>query len=145
MQCGRLPAMQEIQIWPLSKEDPVEKEITTHPSILTWKNPLDRGAEQATVLWVLRVRHNFVTKPPPLLKCWVEKLLNDTYFMLIICMKFYNKPNNIIYFNLFIHIHYYDILSLKSKKVWISGSFLNIFLNHFVLLSELMLEEWIAY
>ena len=30
------------------------------------ENPMDRGAWQATVHGVARVRHNFVTKPPPL-------------------------------------------------------------------------------
>ena len=29
--------MQEIQVWSLSWEDPLEKERETHSSILTWK------------------------------------------------------------------------------------------------------------
>ena len=29
------------------------------------ENPMDRGARQATVLGVSRVRHNIATKPPP--------------------------------------------------------------------------------
>ena len=29
---------------PLSWEDLLEKEIVTHPSILTWRTPMDRGA-----------------------------------------------------------------------------------------------------
>ena len=29
--------MQEIQVWPLGQEDPLEKEMTTHFSILAWK------------------------------------------------------------------------------------------------------------
>ena len=33
----------------LGWEDPLEKEIATHSSILAWKNPMDRGAWQATV------------------------------------------------------------------------------------------------
>ena len=31
------------------------------------ENPMDRGAWQATVHWVTRVRHDLATKPPPLL------------------------------------------------------------------------------
>ena len=31
--------MQEIQIWSLDWEDPLEKEMTTHSSILAWKIP----------------------------------------------------------------------------------------------------------
>ena len=32
-----LPAMQETQVWSLGQEDPLEKGIATHSSILAWK------------------------------------------------------------------------------------------------------------
>ena len=57
--------MQEMQFRSLGSEDPLEKEMTTHSSILAWKipgegndnplqyscleDPLDRGVRQATV------------------------------------------------------------------------------------------------
>ena len=34
-----LPAMQETQVQFLSPEDPLEKEVATHSSILAWKIP----------------------------------------------------------------------------------------------------------
>ena len=34
-----LPAMQETWVQPLGREDPLEKEMTTHSSTLTWKIP----------------------------------------------------------------------------------------------------------
>ena len=34
-----LPAMQEIQVRTLSQEDPLEKGIATHSSILAWRIP----------------------------------------------------------------------------------------------------------
>ena len=34
-----LPAMQETQVQSLGGEDPLEKEMATHSSILTWKIP----------------------------------------------------------------------------------------------------------
>ena len=34
-----LPAMQETQVQPLGREDPREKEIATHSSILAWRIP----------------------------------------------------------------------------------------------------------
>ena len=34
-----LPAMQEMQVWSLSQEDPLEKEVATHSSILAWEIP----------------------------------------------------------------------------------------------------------
>ena len=44
-----LPALQEMQIQSLGQEDPLEKGIATHSSILAWRIPTDRGAWQATV------------------------------------------------------------------------------------------------
>ena len=35
----RLPTMQETQVPPLGGEDPLEKEMTTHSSILAWSIP----------------------------------------------------------------------------------------------------------
>ena len=40
--------------------------MATHSSILAWRIPMDRGPWQATVHRVARVRHDLVTKPPPL-------------------------------------------------------------------------------
>ena len=34
-----LPAMQETQVWSLGQEDPLEKGIFTHSSILAWRIP----------------------------------------------------------------------------------------------------------
>ena len=35
----KLPSVQETQVQPLGWEDPLEKEMTTHSSILAWKIP----------------------------------------------------------------------------------------------------------
>ena len=32
-----LPAIQETQVWSLGQEDPLEKGMATHSSILTWR------------------------------------------------------------------------------------------------------------
>ena len=34
-----LPTMQEIRVWSLGWEDPLEKKMATHSSILAWKIP----------------------------------------------------------------------------------------------------------
>ena len=44
-----LPAMQETRVWCLGWEDPLEKGMATHSSILAWRIPIDRGAWWATV------------------------------------------------------------------------------------------------
>ena len=35
----KLPAKQETWVWSLGQEDPLEKEVTTHSSILAWEIP----------------------------------------------------------------------------------------------------------
>ena len=44
-----LPAVQETWVRSLGQEDPPEKEMATHFSILAWRIPTDRGAWRATV------------------------------------------------------------------------------------------------
>ena len=39
-----LPVMQKTQVRSLGWEDPLEKEMAAHSSILAWKNPMDLGA-----------------------------------------------------------------------------------------------------
>ena len=56
-----LPAMWEMQVPSLVWEDDLEKEMTTHGSILVWRMPKDRAAWWATVLRVAR-ELNIVTK-----------------------------------------------------------------------------------
>ena len=49
---------QEKWVLSLGQEDPLEEEMTPHSSDLTWENPMDRGARQAMVHRVTRVRHD---------------------------------------------------------------------------------------
>ena len=44
-----LPAVQETQVQSLALEDPLEKGMATHSSILAWRIPIDRGAWWVTV------------------------------------------------------------------------------------------------
>ena len=46
-----LPVMQETQVCSLGWEDPLEKEMTTHSSILAWRIPMDREAWRVTESW----------------------------------------------------------------------------------------------
>ena len=52
-----LPAMQETCVQSLDQEDPLEKDMATHSSILAWRITMDRGAWQATFHEVQRVGH----------------------------------------------------------------------------------------
>ena len=54
--------MQEKSVQSLSGEDPPEKEMATHSSILAWEIPWTEELGGATVHGVTRVGHNLVTK-----------------------------------------------------------------------------------
>ena len=53
-----LPAMQDTWVRSLGWEDPLEKEMTIHSSMLALRNSMDRGVWQATVHGVTKNRHN---------------------------------------------------------------------------------------
>ena len=50
------PAMLETWAQSLGWEDPLEEGMATHTSILTWRVPMDRGARQATVHGVAKIK-----------------------------------------------------------------------------------------
>ena len=50
--------MQETWVSSLGQEDPLEKEMATHSSILAWCNPTARVAWQVTAHGLARVRHD---------------------------------------------------------------------------------------
>ena len=52
-----LPALQEAWVQSLGQEDPLEKEMATHSSILTWEIP-----------WTQEIYDSLMTKPPLPLK-----------------------------------------------------------------------------
>ena len=60
-----LPAKQEMQVQSLGWEDPLEKEMATHSSILAWEilcRLLDRGAWGLQFMGSQRVGHTLATK-----------------------------------------------------------------------------------
>ena len=57
-----LPAKQETRVRSLGWDDPLEKGMAIHSSILTWKIPMDRGVWWAIQFMGLqRFRHDCVT------------------------------------------------------------------------------------
>ena len=55
------PAKWETQVWSLGLEDPLEEGMATHSSILPLENPMDRGAQRATVCEVTELDMTEVT------------------------------------------------------------------------------------
>ena len=60
-----LPAMQETRVRSLGWEDPLEKEMATHSSILAWRIPWTEEPGRLQSMGCKRVGHDLATKPPP--------------------------------------------------------------------------------
>ena len=56
-----LPAMRETQVRSLGREDPLEKEMETHSSILAWKIPWMEESGRLQSMGSQRVRHDWAT------------------------------------------------------------------------------------
>ena len=54
----RLPAMQETWVRSLGQEDPLEKEMATHSSILAWRIPWTEEPGRLQSMGLQRVRHD---------------------------------------------------------------------------------------
>ena len=57
----RLPTMRETLVRSLGREDPLEKEMTTHSSILAWKIPWTEEPGRLQSMGLQRVRHDWAT------------------------------------------------------------------------------------
>ena len=55
------PAMQETQVWSQGWEDPLEKEMVTHSSILAWRIPWTEEPNRLQSMESQRVGHDWVT------------------------------------------------------------------------------------
>ena len=54
----RLPGMQETRVRSLGREDPLEKEMATHSSIIAWKIPWTEESDRLKFMGSQRVRHD---------------------------------------------------------------------------------------
>ena len=56
--------MQEMQVWSLGQEYPLEKEMAKHSSILAWKTPRTEEPNGLPFMELQRVGPDLVTKQP---------------------------------------------------------------------------------
>ena len=56
-----LPAMRETRVQPLGREDPLEKGMATHSSILAWKSPWTEEPSKLQSMEWQRVGHNWLS------------------------------------------------------------------------------------
>ena len=59
--CIRMPAIWETWVRSLGREDPLEKEMATHSSILAWKIPWMEGSGRWQSMGLRRVRQDWAT------------------------------------------------------------------------------------
>ena len=64
-----LPAMQETQVRSLGREDPLEKEMATHSTILAWKIPWTEEPGGLQSMGLQRVGHDWATNTSTLYSC----------------------------------------------------------------------------
>ena len=57
----KLPAMQDTQVWSLGQEDPLEKGMTTHSTILAWRIPWTVEPSGLQSMGSQRVGHDWET------------------------------------------------------------------------------------
>ena len=53
-----LPTMREIQVQPLGRKDPLEKEMATHSIVLAWRIPWTEEPDRLQSMGSQRVGHN---------------------------------------------------------------------------------------
>ena len=61
---------QEMRVWSLGGEDPLEKEMTTHSSILAWKIPWMEEPGRLQLIELLRGGHDWTTLLTQSLRCF---------------------------------------------------------------------------
>ena len=64
--------MQETRVWSLAREDPLEKEMATHSSILIWEIPWTEEPGRLQSTGSQRVGHNWATELNLGNEMWVE-------------------------------------------------------------------------
>ena len=57
-----LPAMQETRVWCLGQQDPLEKEMATHSSIVTWRIPWTEESDGLQSMGLHRVWNDWGNK-----------------------------------------------------------------------------------
>ena len=91
-----LPAMWETQVWTLRGEDPLEKEMATHCSILAWRIPWTEEPGELQSMRSQRVRHDRVTNTftlYPTKDLYVEYMKNSNNLIKWQSRKFKNRQD----------------------------------------------------
>ena len=76
---SQVAAKQETWVWSLGWEDPLEKEMATHSSLLAWEIPWTEEPGKLQFKGSKRVKHNSLIKPSPSSFCRTLNLAKSQY------------------------------------------------------------------
>ena len=114
----RLPAMQETWVRSLGQEDPLEKEMATHSSILAWRIPWMEEPRGATVHGLAKSRTELSDFTHSLTHIF-KRFFQRRYVQSII-ISIRHQYHNI--FELFLFFFFFHMEPLKSGGIWHRGS-----------------------
>ena len=103
-----MPAMQETGVWSQGWEDPLEKEMATHSSILAWRIPRTKEPGELQSMGSRRVRHDWATS---LSFSFLKSSKNSVTFC---CVLFFPKMNHL--WCIIIQVVPININIIKSKN-----------------------------
>ena len=99
-----LPAMRETQVRPLGREDPLEKGMATHSSILAWRIPRTEEPGRLQSMGLQRVRHDWAnnTFSFPWNLRWCLNQMNQSIKQIAVCIEtlLYSFSQDIAYVHL---------------------------------------------
>ena len=110
-----LPAMQETSVRSLDWEDPPEKEMATHSSILAWRIPWTEKPDRLQSMGLQRVGHNWVTFTQrwslsiTIKTCWRH---SRVHCMLLVCFTLFEHHTVCVYKN-----HGFDDTCLLDERI----------------------------
>ena len=104
---------QETQVQFLSWEDPLEKEMATHSSILVWKIPRTEEPGEVQSMELQRVGHNWATNTLTLIVISCSTLWETARLFFKVDTATYSSTRYVI--RVPISPHHYQDLSLSSK------------------------------
>ena len=90
-----LPAMWEIWVWSLVWEDPLEKGMATHSSILAWRIPQTEEPGRLQSIGSQRVRHDWVTFTFTFTFHYITK--DVLYIYVCVCVCVYAKDQLVVH------------------------------------------------
>ena len=122
------PAMQETRVWSLGLEDPLEKEMATHSSILAWEIPWTKeagglqsmGWQESDATWQLNHHHHhslYAFLPSQIRARFKKRAFPVFIISFLSCLSGFAVPMiNFLLSHFFLTAFSFGVLSILCKK-----------------------------